>query len=507
MTWENWHKGFRTEPPKYRPVAVVDIGSNSVRLVVYDGLRRSPSPIFNEKILCGLGRGVATKGKLAEDGILRAIAALKRFRALARQIGAKHVYAVATAAAREAANGPQFIARAEKALGCDIKVLTGKEEARFAALGVIAGIPGADGVAGDLGGGSLELIDIKDGKLREGVTLPLGPLRLMDLSGGSIEKARDIIDETLARTDILKRLEGRTFYAVGGTWRNLAKLHMAQSHYPLHVLHCYNLTRQQAMSLSGLVAHLSPNSLKDIREVSRSRSDTMPFGALVLERLLQHCHPAAVEISVYGVREGMLFSKLPGRKRNSDALLSSCWDFARRYARSPEHELELCDWTDQLFGPGKLSETDEQRRLRYAACLLADIGWRAHPDYRAERSLSMISQAAFVGIDHPGRVFLALTVFYRYDGEGEDGDGLNRLLDDDAHQRAHLLASIFRLAYILSAAMPGMLPSIGLKLGDNKTLVLRLPKKLADLAGERVEKRLAGLAAEIGRTGKLVIGR
>jgi exopolyphosphatase/guanosine-5'-triphosphate,3'-diphosphate pyrophosphatase len=144
----NWHQGFRTEPPKYRPVAVVDIGSNSVRLVVYDGLRRSPSPIFNEKILCGLGRGVATKGKLAEEGMVRAIAALKRFRALSKQIGAKHVYAVATAAAREASNGATFIARAEKALGADIKVLTGKEEARYAALGVIAGIPGADGVAG-----------------------------------------------------------------------------------------------------------------------------------------------------------------------------------------------------------------------------------------------------------------------------------------------------------------------------------------------------------------------
>ena len=503
----SWHKGFRTEPPKYRPVAVVDIGSNSVRLVVYDGLRRSPSPIFNEKILCGLGRGVATKGRLADEGIVRALAALKRFRALARQIGAKHVFAVATAAAREAANGPEFIARAEKALGCDIKVLTGKEEARYAALGVIAGIPAADGVAGDLGGGSLELIDIKDGKLREGVTLPLGPLRLMDLSGGSIDKARAIIDETFAKAGILKLLKGRTFYAVGGTWRNLAKLHMAQSHYPLHVLHCYRLSRNQAMSLSGLVANLSPVSLKEIREVSKSRSDTMPFGALVLERLLHHSQAASVEISVYGVREGLLYSKLPARKRNSDALLSSCWDFARRYARSPEHELELCDWTDQIFGPGKLPETEEQRRLRYAACLLADIGWRAHPDYRAERSLSMISQAAFVGIDHPGRIFLALTVFYRYDGDGEDGDGLNRLLGDGDHQRAHLLSSLFRLAYILSAAMPGMLPKIGLRLGDNKTLVLRLPRKLADLAGERVEKRLGGLAAEIGRTGKVIIGR
>jgi exopolyphosphatase/guanosine-5'-triphosphate,3'-diphosphate pyrophosphatase len=233
----------------------------------------------------------------------------------------------------------------------------------------------------------------------------------------------------------------------------------------------------------------------------------MPYGALVLERLLQHGEAGAVEISVYGLREGLLYSKLPARKRQSDALLSSCWDFARRYARSPEHELELCDWTDQLFGPGKLPETQSQRRLRYAACLLADIGWRAHPDYRAERSLSMISQAAFVGIDHPGRVFLALTVFYRYDGEGEDGDGLNRLLGDEEHQRAHLLSSVFRLAYILSAAMPGMLPKIGLRLGERKSLILHLPRKLADLAGERVDKRLAGLAAEMGRTGRVVIGR
>jgi exopolyphosphatase/guanosine-5'-triphosphate,3'-diphosphate pyrophosphatase len=502
----SWHKGFRTEPPKYRPVAVVDIGSNSVRLVVYDGLRRSPSPIFNEKILCGLGRGVATTGKLDDSGTSRALAALKRFRALARQIGAKQVYALATAAAREASNGEEFIARAEKALGCNISVLSGKDEARYAALGVMAGIPEADGIAGDLGGGSLELIDIKDGKLRDGITLPLGPLRLIDISGGSIEKAGEIVDDYFSKAAILKNLKGRTFYAVGGTWRNLAKLHMAQAHYPLHVLHCYRMTRDQAMSLSGLVSGLSPNSLKEVREVSKSRSDTLPYGALVLERLLAHSRPQAVEISVYGVREGLLYSKLPARKRESDALLASCWDFARRYARSPEHELELCDWTDQLFGTGKLKETDLQRRLRYAACLLADIGWRAHPDYRAERSLSMISQAAFVGIDHPGRTFLALTVFYRYDGE-HDGDGLTRMLDDEAHQRAHLLSSLFQLAYILSAAMPGMLPKIGLKLSDNKTLILTLPRKLADLAGERVDKRLNRLAAELGRTGKVVIAK
>ena len=494
------------EPPKYRPVAVVDIGSNSVRLVVYDGLRRSPTPVFNEKILCGLGKGIAITGKLDATAVVRAIAGLKRFRALTRQIGCHDVFAVATAAAREAENGEAFIDEAEKALGSGIHVLTGKEEARFAALGVIAGIPDADGVVGDLGGGSLELIDVHEGKLFDGVTLPLGPLRLIDMSGDDMVRARKIVDEYFADTKVLETLKGRSFYAVGGTWRNLARLQLSHSGYPLHVLHQYSMTRQQARSVAEFVSGMSSSALKDVKDVSRARSNTMPFGSMVLERLIEVGKPKDVVCSVYGVREGYLYAKLPRKKAKLDALLSSCWDFARRYARSPEHELELCDWTDQLFGDKALKETEEEKRLRYAACLLADIGWRAHPDYRADRSMGMISQAAFVGVDHPGRVFLALTIFYRYEGEVMKDD-LTRLLSEPAMERAHLLSSMFRLAYILSAAMPGMLPRIGLKLEGSKTLTLTLPAKLKDLMGERVEKRLSSLAFEMGRTPKVVIGK
>jgi exopolyphosphatase/guanosine-5'-triphosphate,3'-diphosphate pyrophosphatase len=501
----SWHTGYSVEPPKDRPVAVVDIGSNSVRLVVYDGLRRSPSPLFNEKILCGLGKGIALSGRLNEGAMARAIAALKRFRTLIKQIGCDDVYAVATAAAREAENGGEFIAAATKALDAKINVLTGKEEARFAALGVISSIPEADGIVGDLGGGSLELIDISDGKLIDGVTLPLGPLRLIDMSGEDMGKARKIVDEYLAETKVLNLLKGRNFYAVGGTWRNLARVHLAHANYPLHVLHQYTMTRQQARSIAGLISGMSASALKDVKDVSKSRGNTMPYGSMVLERLIAVGAPKDVVCSVYGVREGFLYDKLPKKKSKLDPLLASCWDFARRYARSPEHELELCDWTDQIFGAGKIEETEEQQRLRYAACMLADIGWRAHPDYRADRSLSMISQAAFVGIDHPGRVFLALTIFYRYEGDVMKDD-LTRLLSDEQMTRAHLLSSIFRLAYILSAAMPGMLPRIGLALDDKKLIELKLPSKLKDLMGERVEKRLASLASEIGRTARVVIG-
>ena len=502
----SWHSGFRTEPPKYRPVAVVDIGSNSVRLVVYDGLRRSPTPVFNEKILCGLGKGIAITGMLDEAAVVRALAALRRFSALCRQIGCGKVFALATAASREASNGKEFIASAEEALGAPIRILSGKEEARYAAMGVIAGVPSADGIVGDLGGGSLELINVHDGKLFDGVTLPLGPLRLIDLSNGNVSRARKIVDEYLEDTKVLSKLKGRNFYAVGGTWRNLARVHLAHVGYPLHVLHQYTMTRQQARSISEFLAGLSAGALKDVKDVSKSRVNTLPYGSMVLERLMEFGKPRDVVTSVYGVREGYLYDRLPNKKAKLDALLSSCWDFARRYARSPQHELELCDWTDQVFGGKGLAETTEQRRLRHAACLLADIGWRAHPDYRADRSMSMISQAAFVGVDHPGRVFLALTVFYRYEGEVMKDD-LTRLLSEEEMERAHLLSSFFRLAYILSAAMPGMLPKIKLELEGSKFLTLRLPDKLKDLMGERVEKRLASLAFEMGRSPRVAIGK
>jgi exopolyphosphatase/guanosine-5'-triphosphate,3'-diphosphate pyrophosphatase len=500
-------KSFGGSSLKYRPVAVVDIGSNSVRLVVYDGLRRAPTPVFNEKMLCGLGRGVATTGRLNEEGMARAFGALKRFRALARQIGAREIYAVATAAAREAKNGEEFVDEAERALGAHIDVLSGKEEARLSAMGVMAGISKADGLVGDLGGGSLELVDVNGGKIRQGVTLPLGPLRLIDMSGSSIIKARDVIGEYLDASPLVASLKGRTLYAVGGTWRNLARIHMAQTHYPLHVLHQYQVPREQARSVADLVAHLSASSLKDIRAVSRNRSDTLPYGALVLEQLLARSRAKELVISIYGLREGLLHSKLPKRKREADALLSSCWDFCCRYARSPDHELELIDWTDKLFGHQSFEETDADRRLRHAACLLADIGWRAHPDYRAERSLSMISQAAFVDVDHPGRVFLALTIFFRYEGEDdhEKPHELSRLADDKTLERARVLSSVFRLAYILTAAMPGMLPKILLTAGPGKSLLLRVPRRFADLLGERVDKRLAVLAGQLGRTARVEI--
>ncbi len=394
-TQVTWHTGFRTEPPSYRPVAVVDIGSNSVRLVVYDGLRRSPTPVFNEKILCGLGKGVAITGKLNEAAIVRASRPCAASAHWPSRLAARKVFAVATAAAREATNGEDFVDKAEKAIGVGITVLTGKEEARFAALGVIAGIPDADGIAGDLGGGSLELIDIKDGKLNDGVTLPLGPLRLMDMSGNDMDGPATSSMNTWARRNHSGQSEGPQLLCRG--WhlakprphahgaRALSAACAAPIHHDARAGVGHGRTR----------VRLSSTALKDVKDVSKSRSETLPYGAMVLERLLNHSRARDVVCSVYGVREGFLYARLPRKKMNADALLSSCWDFARRYARSPEHELELCDWTDQLFGGPGYKETEVETAP--ALCRLpAGRHWLAGP--------SGLPRRPFTGHDFAGRL-------------------------------------------------------------------------------------------------------
>ncbi len=485
------------------PLGVIDIGSNSVRLVVYDGAVRAPTPIFNEKVLCGLGRSVASTGRLDDSAVDRAITALSRFRAIARVLRVKNLRAIATAAVREATNGREFILRGERAAGVHIEILSGEKEAEFAALGIMMGFVDANGIAGDLGGGSLELIDISGNRLNEAGTLPLGGLRLIDVTGDRIEKAQDVIDEALSRLPWISKGKGRKFYAVGGTWRSLAKLHMEQSHYPLRVMHGYSLPARDAITFAEQVRRAKKLSgVRGIEEVSRQRREVLPFGALVMERLLRKLEPSDVVFSVFGIREGLVFGLLPEHEQRKDPLICFCEDYARLRSRSVDHAHELAKWTDALFqepGPG---ETAEERRLRYAACLLSDIGWRAHPDYRGEQSLNVVAHSALGGIDHPGRIFLALSIFFRHTGP-DDGDAtslssrLTASVPRRTLKRARILGAAIRAAHMLSIGMPGIIDETPLCYKGNK-LVLTIPRVYASLDGERLRRRFQTLAELVG---------
>jgi exopolyphosphatase/guanosine-5'-triphosphate,3'-diphosphate pyrophosphatase len=486
--------------PLGHPIAVIDIGSNSVRLVVYEGVSRSPTPIFNEKVLCGLGREVATKGRLSPDGVESALAALRRFRALCDVLEVGEIYAIATAAVREAKDGAAFVREAEKTCRTSIELLSGKREARLAALGVIASIHQPDGVAGDLGGGSLELVEVRGNDIGIGVTLPFGGLSLADSASQSLKKANKIVEAEFEKEPILRSLVGRTFYAIGGTWRALARLHMRQTGYPLHVMHGYSIPAKEALEFADLVQRVDPETLDHIESVAKPRRPLLPYGALVLAQIVRIGKPKRVVISALGVREGLLYDRLDEPARLEDPLLAAANDLNILRSRSPVHGHELVAWTDQFMDSSGIEESPEERRLRHAACLLADIGWRAHPEYRGEQSLNIIAHAAFVGIDHPGRAFLALSVFYRHAGLGEDEPSplLRELASTRIIDRARILGAVLRVAYLVSASMPGVLPRAPLKVEKGK-LVLRLEGDLAPLEGERLLNRLRQLGKLIGR--------
>ncbi len=504
--------GDRWLAAEREPIGVIDIGSNSVRLVIYEGAVRAATPVFNEKVLCGLGRSIHSTGRLSDEAVERAIAALARFRVIARIVGVKVLRAIATAAVREAENGREFITRGEKACGTKIEILSGEKEAELAAQGIRMGFREADGFAGDLGGGSLELIDIYKDTLNEATTMPLGGLRLIDTTGDKLDKAMMLIDEALGKIDWLAKGVGRPFYAVGGTWRALAKLHMDETNYPLRVMQGYDIATRDAILFCEKVRKTKKLSLlPGIDDVARARREVLPYGALVLERLLKLLAPSEVIFSVYGIREGLVFSLLPEVERRKDPLLCFCEDYSRLRSRSYDHAIELCAWTDVLFDSPDLTETPDERRLRHAACLMSDIGWRAHPDYRGEKSLNVIAQSGLVGTDHPGRMFIAMAVYFRHVGASEQttdqlSERIKGALSKRALKRARIVGSAIRAAHMLSIGMPGVIDETPLKFEDAK-LVLTLPKSYASLDGERLRRRFESLAALLQLTSEVRVGR
>jgi len=482
-----------------QPIAIVDIGSNSVRLVAYQRLSRALTPIFNEKAMCALGKGVVTSGRLAEDGVEKALKALRRFRALCETMEISDITVIATAAARDAANGPTFLAAARAAIGQEISLLTGKREAELSALGVMSAIHAPNGVVGDLGGGSLELIDVGGSLSGKGVTLPLGGLALMDASKRSTREASRIARKAMADAKPLADLHGRTFYAVGGTWRALAKLHMRQRNYPLDVMHNYRIQTSEAAEFAGLVERIDSDAITDIASVSAARRPLLAYGAIVLDEIIRRSRPKEIVISAAGVREGLLYERLTEAQRAADPLLCAARELDGLLSRAPAYGEELILWTDAFMVSCELDETVEEKRLRHAACLLSDVAWRAHPDYRAQQATNIVTHGAFVGVDHPGRAFLALAVVFRHQGlDGEQGiSALRALMTTRLLIRARVLGAAMRVAYLLSASMPGVLPLTPLSVQRGR-LTLSLPAARADLASDRLLGRVKALGRLLG---------
>ena len=479
--------------------AVIAIGSNSIRLVVYENGARAPLQLFNEKVLCGLGRGLAATGNLAPEGVGMALANLARFKSLTTAMGARAVDVVATAAVRDARNGAAFVADAARRTGFKIRVLSGADEARLSALGVLSGIPDAFGVTGDLGGGSLELVELDDGRIGRHATLPLGPLRLMDQADGNLRRGRAIVERQLEGLTWLRNLRGRSFYAVGGAWRQLARILMDHQRYPLHIIHNYRVTAAEAKLFLDRFEKLDRDELRKLANVSRRRGDTLPWAALVMNRLFEIAPPRQLVFSAFGLREGCLFDQLSAREQAKDPLIAGCQAIAEsgRFASS-------ADELFQFIAPLVRGGTPPARLVR-AACLLSDIAWTDHPDYRAVHGFQRVLTLPLVGVDHSGRALLAVAVAARYGGDlqGERIDTARALLDPATLRAAQVLGLALRLGFTLSGGAPGVLAECGLKLHDD-AVVLTLPASGSVVIGDAVLRRLDALARGLGFAPQIV---
>ncbi|MBZ6378545.1 hypothetical protein B5C34_12340 [Pacificimonas flava] len=475
--------------------AVVDIGSNSIRLVAFRGDRRTPMTLFNEKVMAGLGAGVGTTGKLQEERMEIGEDALRRFALLCKDMNTQKVEAFATAAVRNAANGPDFVRRVREICGIDIEIIDGREEGRFSALGVLAGIPDADGVIGDLGGGSLELVRLKKGKPQDIVSLPIGALKLAEARASGGDTMRKLIKKTLADAGWEGRGKNLPFYMVGGSWRALAQLQMHLIDFPLPIAHQYELDRAEIDRLARSVPKLSEKRLAVIRQVSSQRVPHLAGAALLLRAVVKHLKSSHAVVSAYGIREGVFFEGLPSDLAAKDPLLTAVRAEGRKHARFPHHAGALHRWTDQLFA----DDTEEQKRLRRAVCELVDVAASAHPDFRAERALEVGLRGNWVAVDHAGRAQLGAALFALNGGQVTDTarTALAPLAPFEDLDRATGWGLALRLAQRLTGGTVAPLGGSALSL-DQKGLVLKLTPACAPLWSNAVEKRLAQLALHMG---------
>ncbi len=476
--------------------AVVDLGSNSVRLVVYEGLGRNPVVIFNEKAVLRLGRGLQATGRLHPDGMARALTVLGRYHAVAHAMHADPIEVLATAAVRDAANGAEFVAAlGERLPGVPIRVLSGIEEADYSARGVLCGIPDADGVLADIGGGSLELLRIAGGGHEQGRTLGLGVIRLAERSGGDPEEARAIVDEDLGTVPWLGEAEGRDLYLVGGAWRALARVHMAQVAYPLRMVHQYTIGREEARELAVMIATAGRRALERLPGMPRRRIEDLPFAATVLRRLLRLGAPRRVVFSASGLREGWYLHRIPPDIAAEDPLLAAARHYADFLGRDATMPPALIAWTAALFP----EEPAAARRLREAACWMSDLGARDHPEFRAEQAFLRVFRQPGIGLDHGARAFLALTTALRYEADPETPflRPARALLDVAGAHRAEVLGMALRLAYSLSAGTPHLLEGVVLGVADGQ-LLLRLDPAHGLFEGDSVLRRLDRLAQAMG---------
>jgi exopolyphosphatase/guanosine-5'-triphosphate,3'-diphosphate pyrophosphatase len=451
--------------------------------VVYAGPPRVPTPIFNEKVLAGLGAGLDRSGRLAVEASAKALTALSRFKLLVDQMKVRETQVVATAAIRDASDGPDFVREVER-IGFECRVLSAEEEAELAGEGVLSGIPDANGIVGDLGGGSLELVDVADGRARDGISLPLGVLRL-DTSDGGERAARKLLKAALKKSPLEESSRGRPFYMVGGSWRALARIDMLATDFPLPITHQYRMKPGRAKDLRKIVRSLDPRLSP---EAAETRLTSSPAAAMLLGILVEELEPSKLVVSTYGIREGLLYSRLKPKVRARDPLIEEARDAGGGEHVFGQHGDLLDEWIAPLF-----DDSPAMRRLRLASCLLADVAWQANPGFRADRGIEMALHGNWVAVNPAGRVIMAQALSANFGRDELPDRRLDQLCKEEHLRRAHCWGLAMRLGQRLSGGVASVLRRTSLRVVRG-SLELSVRRGEEALIGDAVERRFVRLA-------------
>ena len=479
-------------------IGVIDIGSNSVRLVIFDALARAPHYVFNEKVQCRLGQGLQDTGQLSPQGVEMAKDCMSRFVSLARAMEVRKLDVVGTAALREASDGPAFVRELEQTLDIQIQIVDGETEAHLSALGVLVGWPEANGVVCDIGGSSMELVRVRDGNIGEGISLKLGPLKLMAMDA---KERKSFINDQLKLASKVFGGAHLPIYLVGGSWRALGKVDMVRRDYPLPILHEYELTSKNIRKTVNFIQKRGAQ-VYDQADVSQGRAELMPYALEVLSRLEKQYEPSGYWVSAYGLREGLFFQHMPKHKRIADPLIEACRFLEKTLARFPGFGAALFEWIRPIFS----NLNEGEMRLVQAACLLHDTNWRYHPDFRARISFDTVAQSNICAITHEGRIFLALALAARYANSASSyiPEKALSLLSEADRNLAVEVGHAMRLGAMISAGIQNYLAQTTLEIHDNE-LILSVSKGLSDISGQTVLKRLDALGSLNGKTVKIMI--
>lgn len=471
--------------------AIIDIGSNTVRLVIYGGPARAPDVLHNEKVTARLGKSVAENGQLSKRASAQALAALARYRALLALKGVDRVDVVATAAVRDASNGPAFLEKVA-AMGFAVRLLSGEQEAVTSAHGVMGAFPGASGIVGDLGGGSLELVDIGPDGCRHGFSMPLGTLRLPALRalgerafGQSIAKSLKKADWTAA--------PGATLYLVGGSLRAFARYAMAQLSWPIDDPHGFELSAVDAARIAKTLSKRKPESMLPVAGIASGRLAALPDTAALVGLLVRNLKPAKLVFSAWGLREGLLCESMAPSTLGQDPLVAGAAAFVAEQGISTHTAAMVAGWT----AAASMGETLERReRLRLTATMLCLATATVEPNLRPDLARDWALRKRWIGAHSHERAMLSAAMIANT-GRLELPEYLTRIAPEGALREAQAWGLGARLCRRFSGCAPDGLSGSSLT-REGGVLVLAVNEKLAPLVNEGVERDLKALATHLG---------